>query len=78
MAFVPQNLSVLSYANGFTLWHYTTPDAAVTGASYFDSAAPYVRVGDVLVCNIDTDGTPSAGFYRVSGNTGGVVTVAAV
>lgn len=33
------NLSVLAYANKFTMWHYTTEDALVTGAGYFDGAA---------------------------------------
>jgi hypothetical protein len=28
MAYVSKNLSVLAYTNGFSLWHYTTPDAA--------------------------------------------------
>ncbi|KAA5605413.1 hypothetical protein F1188_10945 [Roseospira marina] len=80
MAFAPQDLSVLCYANGFTLWHYTTDDtaAAVTGARYFDPAAPYVRVGDVMICNTDTDGTPGAALYRVAGNADGAVSVAAV
>ncbi|WP_299440055.1 hypothetical protein [uncultured Rhodospira sp.] len=78
MAFAPQDLSVLCYSNGFTLWHYTTADDAVTGANYFDPASPYVRVGDIIVCNYDTDGTPAAAFYRVSANTGGAVTVAGV
>jgi len=78
MAFAPQNLSVLCYSNGFTLWHYTTADDAVTGANYFDAAAPYVRLGDLIVCNTDTDGTPAAAFYRVAGNSGGTVTVASV
>jgi hypothetical protein len=26
MAYDPTNLSALSYANGFTLWHYKTTD----------------------------------------------------
>ncbi len=26
MAFQTKDLSVLAYANGFTLWHYTTAD----------------------------------------------------
>lgn len=78
MAFAPQDLSVLCYSNGFTLWHYTTTDAAVTGANYFDPASPYVRVGDIMVCNTDTGGTPAAAFYRVSANTDGAVTVAGV
>ena len=29
MAFQTKDLSVLAYANGFTLWHYTTADPAV-------------------------------------------------
>lgn len=28
MAYNAKNLSVLAYANGFTLWHYTTTDTA--------------------------------------------------
>ncbi len=28
MAFQTKDLSVLAYANGFTLWHYTTDDPA--------------------------------------------------
>ena len=31
MAFESKDLSVLAYATNFTLWHYTTIDAAVTG-----------------------------------------------
>src|SRR5512132_456361 len=30
MAYSPHDLSVLAYANGFTLWHYTTTDSAAT------------------------------------------------
>ena len=30
MAYLSKNLSVLAYANGFTLWHYTTADTAVS------------------------------------------------
>ncbi len=28
MAYDPKRLSVLAYANGFTLWHYLTNDSA--------------------------------------------------
>ena len=78
MAFAPQNLSVLCYGNGFTLWHYTTADDAVTGANYFDAGRALCRVGDIIVCNTDTDGTPAAAFYRIATNTDGAVTVASV
>ena len=77
MAFKSSDLSVLAYANNFTLWHYTTTDAAVTGGGYFNSAADMVRVNDLLITILDTDGTPSTVFYIVTGNTNGVVTVGA-
>lgn len=75
MAFKPTDLSVLAYANNFTLWHYTTVDAAVTGAGYFNNATDMVRVNDLIIANMSTGGTPSTKFYIVTGNTGGVVAV---
>lgn len=47
---------MLSYANGFTLWHYTSTDnnAAATGANYFNDAADMLRKGDLIVANVDT------------------------
>lgn len=75
MAYKPTDLSVLAYANNFTLWHYTTPDASVTTAGYFNSAADMVRVNDLLIANFNTGGTPSTKFYVVTGNTGSVVTI---
>ncbi len=75
MSYIASDLSVLAYANNFTLWHYTTVDAAVTGGGYFNSAASMLRVGDLIVVNIDTDGTPSTKFYIVTGNTGTAVTI---
>jgi hypothetical protein len=78
MAYKSMDLSVLAYANNFTLWHYTTIDntATITGAGYLNSASDMLRVGDLLIINIDTDGTPSTKFYVVTGNTGGTVTIA--
>jgi hypothetical protein len=75
MPYISSDLSVLAYANNFTLWHYTTIDSAVTGAGYFNNAAAMLRVGDLIVVNIDTDGTPSTKFYIVTANTGTVVTI---
>ena len=34
----PKNLSVLAYANSFTLWHYVTDDEAITSEGYFNRA----------------------------------------
>lgn len=77
MAFKPSDLSVLAYANNFTLWHYTTTDNAVTGAGYFNTAADMLRVNDLIITALDTDGSPSTVFYIVTGNIDGVVTVSA-
>lgn len=78
MAFKSKDLSVLAYANGFTLWHYTTTDAAaaVDTAGYFNDASDMLRVGDMLFANIDTEGTPGGGIFYVNANTGGAVDVA--
>ena len=77
MSYDSQNLSVLAYANGFTLWHYATPDPAtdVDDAGYFDDAADMLRVGDMIMANVDTDGAPGAGMFVVTSNSGGVVGV---
>lgn len=78
MAYRPSNLSVLAYANGFTLWHYTTTDTAETADSsgYFNDAADMLRVGDMILANLDTTGLPIAGIYLVRVNSGGTVDVA--
>jgi hypothetical protein len=78
MAYSRNNLSVLAYANGFTLWHYTTTDtaAAADTAGYFNGAADMLRVGDMVLANIDTAGTRGAGIFLVIANSGGVVDVA--
>ncbi|MGH1455822.1 MAG: hypothetical protein ACRBDI_03485 [Alphaproteobacteria bacterium] len=77
MAYIANDLSVLAYANNFTLWHYTTPDDAVTGAGYFNASADMVQVGDLIIANIDTDGTPATIFYIVMANDGASVTITA-
>jgi hypothetical protein len=76
MPFASKDLSVLAYANNFTLWHYTTIDSSVVIAGYFNSSASMLRVNDLMIVNLDTDGTPSTVFYIITGNTGSVVTVA--
>ena len=77
MTYASSNLSVLAYANNFTLWHYTTADTAVTGAGYFNNASDMLRENDLIIANIDTGDTPETIFYIVTGNSGGVITVAA-
>jgi hypothetical protein len=79
MSFTASNLSVLAYANNFTLWHYTTADddTAVETAGYFDNAVDMLRVNDLMIVNLDTDGSPATDFYIITGNTGTAVTVTA-
>lgn len=77
MAYNPKGLSALTYANGFTLWHYRTIDLAsdVDTTGYFNPAANMLRVGDFLFINADTDGTPTHGLNIVIANSGGVVDI---
>ena len=78
MAFNSKDLSVLAYANGFTLWHYTSVDPAidVDTSGYFNDASDIVRVGDMILANTDTDGTPASGIFLINANAGGVVDAA--
>lgn len=77
MAYQSKDLSVLAYANGFTLWHYTTADSATTvdTIGYFNAASTMLRVGDIIVANVDTAATLKGGMFLVSTNAGGVVDV---
>ncbi len=76
MSFAARDLSVLAYANGFTLWHYTTMDAAVTTAGYFNNAYDMVRVGDLVIANVDTNGTLDTKIYTVTASADSGVTIA--
>lgn len=76
MAYKSSDLSVLAYANNFTLWHYTSIDAVITTAVYFNSAADMLRVNDLIIANFNTGVTPTTKFYVVTGNVGSVVTIA--
>ena len=52
MAFSIRSLSVLAYANGFTLWHYKTgadPLDAVRRSGFFADAADMLASGDIMM-----------------------------
>jgi hypothetical protein len=52
MAFAIQNLSVLAYANGFTLWHYNAGgdnQAAVGSPGFFARAGDMLNAGDMVM-----------------------------
>lgn len=78
MAYASKDLSVLAYANGFTLWHYATADLAadVDTTGYFNGASDLLRVGDMVLANCASGGAPSAGVLVVATNAAGVVDVA--
>lgn len=61
-----------------TIFHYSTNDthAVVIGANYFDPAAAFLQVGDIIMASCDLDGTPTLRQYMVSAISGaGAVTI---
>ena len=73
-AFVLRNLSVLAYANGFTLWHYKAGAgklADICRPEFFNTADDMLTPGDVMMIS-------ASGGVRIlalaPGQTGGVVT----
>lgn len=51
-AFAIRHLSVLAYANGFTLWHYKAPRNSVQevrAVNFFQDAANMLAAGDILM-----------------------------
>lgn len=54
MAFQNKNLSVIAYANGFTLWHYaSTTDSisTISATGYFNDVKTLMNIGDVVIIN---------------------------
>lgn len=53
MAFQNKNLSVIAYANGFTLWHYAANEtmATITASGYFNGVKTLMNTGDVVIIN---------------------------
>ena len=69
MVFSLRNLSVLAYANGFTLWHYKAGAAKlgiVSAPGFFAAAEDMMATGDMMMVSAE-DGAgmlcvaPSAG-----------------
>ena len=70
MAFMNRNLSVIAYANGFTLWHYKSdePLSEITKADYFAPIWTLCAVGDIIIINAD-DSTCMRKIYLVGDKT---------
>ncbi|MBR3511215.1 MAG: hypothetical protein IKN73_04100 [Alphaproteobacteria bacterium] len=75
MAFQNKNLSVIAYANGFTLWHYkeNVTLATITASGYFSSLKTLMNSGDIILIN-GSNGTA----IKVISVSDGVVTVDAL
>jgi hypothetical protein len=73
MAFAIRNLSVLGYAQGFTLWHYKAGAATLGQAAeygFFDNAADMLAPGDMIMVSASDGGR----ILFVAGTAGGVAT----
>lgn len=75
MAFQNKNLSVIAYANGFTLWHYAANEtfATITASGYFNNVKSLVNTGDIIIIN----GSDKTSIYNIT-VTGGVVSTSAL
>jgi hypothetical protein len=53
MAFANKNLSVIAYANGFTMWHYGASEkiADISKPGYFNNVKTLMNIGDVIIVN---------------------------
>ena len=53
MAFQNKNLSVIAYANGFTLWHYSAAEtlSTITANGYFNNVKSLMNIGDIIIIN---------------------------
>lgn len=73
MSFQNKNMSVIAYANGFTLWHYATGNdtiADITASNYFAPAASMINNGDIVIVS----GADGAGTIRTMRFEGGNLT----
>jgi len=71
MAFSLRNLSVLAYANGFTLWLYKTgadDQACVAAPDFFGEAGDMLAGGDILMVS----GRDGGRIFSVLADGGGV------
>lgn len=77
MSYNTKNLSVLAYANGFTLWSYTTKDVLedIRTEGYFNDTSPFVRCGDMILVTANNQAQIQSTILAVSMVADGVVSV---
>ena len=80
MSYNSKNFSVMAYANGFTLWNYSTEDdlTAVKGSGYFNEIAPFARKGDMILANTSVESTLAPAILSVASVEDGAVSVSAL
>ena len=82
MPFMARELSVLAYANGFTLWHYRTADPAsnliAVDGGYFAAADEVLRPGDQIILTLLQGRRVAGGALVVTGVRPGVAVDVAV
>ena len=81
MAFAIRNLSVLAYANGFTLWHYRgaeEPLAAINAAGFFADAADMLCTGDIVMVSAQEGARILAVADAIAAIPGGAISGAAI
>ena len=64
MAFKNRDMSVIAYANGFTLWHYASTEhtlAEIVADGFFNPVNLLCAVGDIIIIN----GTDTTGMRRI-------------
>lgn len=51
MAYATENLNVIAYANGFTLWNYVSEDklSEICSKNYFAAADNDLKSGDIIL-----------------------------
>jgi hypothetical protein len=77
MTFAVRNLSVLAYANGFTLWHYKAGQdglGQVEQPGFFDRASDMLTGGDILMVSAQDGARMLAIAPRGEANEGELVT----
>lgn len=72
MAFQNKNLSVIAYANGFTLWHYAAEEtlATITATGYFNDVISLMNIGDIVMINA----SDSTSIKKINVTTSNVTT----
>jgi hypothetical protein len=80
MAFAIRNLSVLAYANGFTLWHYRANNeqlADIGTSDFFADAGDMLASGDIMMVSA-ADGARIFCVAGTGGDNGGPARAPAV